>query len=214
MHPIVWLRTLSCCLAAVVAIVASPPKSLFAQGTEVVPFIGLYAPLSNLFEEDEFEAKHGSGLSFGARVVYRGASRLGFEGAFSYSSSEVEVSATDNDDISIDFDANVIIFRGKVLYDLSQPQGRVRPHIGAGIAAIIRGGDFYDETDLEGTTDLGFVLAAGLRFPVGERLMLSVELEDFISSAKFEQDDDESDAKLQNDLLLSVGLAIPIGRQR
>jgi hypothetical protein len=208
------MRTLSCGLAAIGAIAASLPQSLFAQGTEVVPFIGLYAPLSNLFEEDEFEAKHGSGLSFGARVAHRGASRLGLEGAFSYSSSEVEVSATDDDDISINFDANVIIFRGKVLYDLSRPQARVRPHIAAGIAAIIRGGNFYDETDVDGTTDLGFVLAAGMRFPIGERLMLAVELEDFISSAKFEQGGDESDSKLQNDLLLSVGLAIPIGRQR
>lgn len=41
-----------------------------------------------------------------------------------------------------------------------------------------------------------------------------VELEDFVSSASIEEDSQTTQARLQNDIMLSVGVAIPVWPRR
>ncbi len=50
-------------------------------------------------------------------------------------------------------------------------------------------------------------------FPVGSSLKLSVDVEDYLFAAKFREAGTgvETASRFQNDLLLSVGLAIPLG---
>lgn len=108
----------------------------------------------------------------------------------------------------------VVTFSGKVLYDLSQSESNVGIHIGAGPAVIARGGELYDEGEFEGTTDVGLVLGAGVRLPIGQRLKLSLELEDFISSVVLSEGGVDSQSQLQNDMMVSFGVSIPLGASR
>ncbi len=60
---------------------------------------------------------------------------------------------------------------------------------------------------IEGIDDLGGTLGLGAKLGHGPMFSIRVDLEDFICSAKFNSDTEESDSKLQNDLLLSAGLS-------
>jgi hypothetical protein len=193
------------------ATVCLTPTMASGQRTEVTPFLGALLPLSDNIVEDEFESKHASGFGAGVRLAHRFAGRIGVEGSLAYASSDVDV---DDDGFAISFGGNLLLISGKVLYDLSAPASGMRIHVGAGPAIIMRGGDFYDELELSGTTDVGVVIGAGVRVPVGERLALSIQLEDHISSLVVQEGSQKSQSRRQNDVLLSIGLAIPLGASR
>jgi len=83
-----------------------------------------------------------------------------------------------------------------------------------------RGGDIWSQIESSGTkvngrTDFGAVIGGGVRLPVGKGFALRIDVEDYISQAKFTLDDGvqavASESQLQNDLVLSVGLAIQLG---
>ena len=99
--------------------------------------------------------------------------------------------------------------------------------VGGGLAVVGRGGDAYKEfviqfldQDLvfenDGTTDIGGVLHIGAAFDVSEAFAIRIDVEDYIHSVKqtltLGVDTFDSDSKLQNDLLLTGGVAIRLGR--
>jgi hypothetical protein len=77
-----------------------------------------------------------------------------------------------------------------------------------------RSGDAYDTFDIEeGKTDVGGVVNLGASFRLASGVSLRVDAEDYLSSAKFTDSlGDETDPKFQNDLTLTAGIQIALGR--
>lgn len=69
-----------------------------------------------------------------------------------------------------------------------------------------------------GRTDFGVVLGGGVTLPVGSGLALRFDLEDYIHQAKFTVEvagqSADTESQLQNDFVLSVGLAIQVGGKK
>lgn len=197
---------------------------LQAQGPEfgVGVFGGLYLPVSDLIEEDIFELGEGATLghataaAFGGRVTLWLTEVFGVEGSFAYALSDAELEV-DGDDVC-EFagegfcDANAWLGSVKGLYRfMPQPDANWGLHFGAGVGIIGHGGDFWEEVD--GTTDIGGVLNAGVTVNVTPQIAIRIDVEDYLYSAKFEDPDSdaETDSKFQNDLLILGGLQFNLG---
>ncbi len=69
-----------------------------------------------------------------------------------------------------------------------------------------RGGE-YLENNIEGTTDVAGAVGAGLRFGLGPLAHVRFDIRDYISSFKpTNRAGEELDAKLQNDIIATLGL--------
>ena len=212
-------------LVAVLAL--APCAALAGQGKgriELTPFLGMYVPVADLIKESDpssglsvvFGQK--SAFSLGARLGYGLSDRAALEGAFGYTSSDVTVEVPGVGGTSIS--GTVLQGSARVVYRLNAPTSPTGWHLIGGLAVTSRGGDIWSQIESSGTkvngrTDFGVVVGGGVRLPVGKGFALRIDVEDYISQAKFTLDDGvqalDSESQLQNDLVLSVGLAIQLG---
>lgn len=215
-------------IRSLVAVLALAPfATLAGQGKgriELTPFLGMYVPVADLIKESD----PGSGLSvvfgqksafsLGARLGYGLSDRAALEGAFGYTSSDVTVEVPGVGGTSIS--GTVLQGSARVVYRLNAPTSPTGWHLIGGLAVTSRGGDIWSQiessgTQVNGRTDFGVVIGGGVRLPVGKGFALRIDVEDYISQAKFTLDDGiqalDSESQLQNDLVLSVGLAIQLG---
>lgn len=215
-------------IRSLVAVLALAPfVALAGQGKgriELTPFLGMYVPVADLIKESDpvsglsvvFGQK--SAFSLGARLGYGLSDRAALEGAFGYTSSDVTVEIPGVGGTSIS--GTVLQGSARVVYRLNAPASRIGWHLIGGLAVTSRGGDIWSQIESSGTkvngrTDFGVVIGGGVRLPVGKGFALRIDVEDYISQAKFTLDDGiqalDSESQLQNDLVLSVGLAIQLG---
>jgi len=215
-------------IRSLVAVLALAPLATAAgQGKgriELTPFLGMYLPVADLITESD----PGSGLSvvfgqksafsLGARLGYGLSDRAALEGAFGYTSSDVSIDVAGLGGTSLG--GTVIQGSARVVYRLNAPASPTGWHLIGGLAMTSRGGDIWSQIESSGTkvngrTDFGAVIGGGVRLPVGKGFALRIDVEDYISQAKFTLDDGvqavASESQLQNDLVLSVGLAIQLG---
>jgi hypothetical protein len=94
---------------------------------------------------------------------------------------------------------------------MPQPDANWGLHLGAGVGLVGRGGDYWDFVDVDGTTDIGGVLNAGLNVNVTPNVAIRVDVEDYLYSAKFGVGEDDTESKFQNDLLFLGGLSFIVG---
>ena len=134
-------------------------------------------------------------MAFGGRLLRMFNAAWGAEFSVGYAGSGVE----DSDD---EEDASITMFSARLVRQFSPTfMG------GGGLAYVTRGGTFWE--DIDGTSDIGANLFLAYLFPMGERMKVRIEIEDYISSAGFEVGTFETDGQLQNDLVLSGGVMIP-----
>jgi hypothetical protein len=192
---------------------------------ELTPFIGMYLPVADIINISD---PTGSGLdlafsqksafSLGGRLGYGLSDRAALEGAFGYTSSDVKIDVGGFGSVALG--GTVLQGSARVLYRLNAPASPTAWHLVGGVAMISRGGEVWDtlstdSTSVDGRTDFGVVIGGGVSLPVGKGLALRIDVEDYVYQAKFTFDlagsrlDTES--QLQNDLVLSVGLAIQLG---
>lgn len=193
----------------VAAALTTPPASLQAQdGIELTPFIGAFVPLSNVMEQNGAEVKHQPNLAGGLRMTTGGAGRMRFEGVVAVAGGAVKGTSGLSEP---EVEGRVILASVRALWGLGAGGGAAAWHLTTGIGVLSRGAYAYES--LDGTTDIGAVIGIGTRARIGDRWSLRIDLEDNISSAEFELGGASSGSKLQNDLMLSVGLAIPLGNR-
>ena len=178
-----------------------------AQSWAVTAYLGYYFPLGDVFSEEDVgeNVAQQSTVAFGGRLsrMFSG-NHLGVEFSLGYAGSGLE-----GEDSGIEVDGSVTMYSLRLLYFFGSSTN-LRLYAAGGLGYVTRGGDAFE--DIEGTGDVGGNLALGLLFPLGDTFDLRIELEDYLSSAGFEDDDgDESDSQFQNDFLLSAGLHIPFG---
>lgn len=216
-------------IRSLVAVLALAPLATAAsQGKgriELTPFLGMYAPVADIINLTD---PSGSGLtlvfsqksafSFGGRLAYGISDRAAIEGAFGYTPSDVKVEVASFGSVALG--GTVMQASARVRYRLNAPASQTGWHLTGGLAMISRGGEIWDSLEtgglrIDGRTDFGVVLGGGLALPVGKKLALRIDVEDYIHQAKFTLDAQGSQAdtesQLQNDLVFSIGLAIRLG---
>jgi hypothetical protein len=200
-------RIVRTCAAVVIAALAMPLASLDAQGGfELTPFVGAFVPLSDVMDQNDAQVKHQPNVVGGARATMRGSGRMRFEGVLAVAGGKVTGTQGSSEP---EVEGRIILASVRALWSLGAGNGAAAWHLTTGLGILSRGSNAYEP--LDGTTDIGAVVGIGTRARIGERWSLRVDLEDNISSAEFELGGASSGSKLQNDLMLSVGLVIPLG---
>jgi hypothetical protein len=207
------------CVGALV--LAAVPIRLAGQGKiEFTPFVGMYLPTANEIEfrdvvttGDKVTAKHKTTVIFGGRLSARVTDRVAVEGSFGYAPSKVEGTYTDpsNATQSSDTTGHVILASARVLVGFGPNAGSASWHLILGGGLVSHGGPAYDGTS--GLTDFGGIAGVGAKFKVGPSLAIRVDVEDNLFSARFTDDASgtQTASMFQNDLVLLLGLAVPLG---
>ena len=188
---------------------------------EFTPFVGLYLPATDDIEfrnvvttGDRVTVKQKTTVILGARLSAWVADRVAVEGSFGYAPSSVEATYTvpSNATQSSDTAGHVIQVSARVLVGLGPNAGSTSWHLILGGGLVAHGGHGYD--GLSGLTDLGGIAGVGARFKVGPSLAIRVDVEDNLFSARFTDDASgaQTASKFQNDITISAGLAIALGR--
>ena len=205
------VRSLS--LAAVgLALCATAPA--LAQTFELSPYFGVYAPLTNVVDEQGFEVRHVTAAAFGGRVTLWLPGRLGVEVTLMSAASDLE--AEDNGtqlDCAFDFecDAWVLAASTKLLVRLGPLRGS-SVHLGLGPSFLTRNGDGYEGA--EGRSHFGGVFDAGARLRVGSRTFVRLDIEDYVGSTDFEIgvfQPFQTQSQTQHDVVFSLGLQFRLG---
>jgi len=183
------------------------PATGNAQGrVELAPVLGMYVPLMNVIElSDGTSAKQSTAPAIGARVSVAPLNTISFDANVTYTSSDVNASAPAPGGSSY-----LILINARAVWLLGQPAAKARLYFAGGGAAIIRGGEFYQ--NFSGTTDLGGNVAVGLRVALG-KVYGRLEAESYLYAVNLTGGGGALSAgsQFQTDLVISASVAIPVG---
>jgi len=200
--------------AALVA-AAAVPAHAYAQ-VELVPTLGYYWPVGGWGPEID----DGSGFPLrrqlsaailGARLSVGVSPRVAIEGTFGASPSQVAVSRTTG---TTDYNGAVYMASARAVWKLgtlvdgpSFNPTHWDMHLGGGIGLVHRSSGGWE--DLSGLTTPALNLVASIR--LGRTFHLTFE--DFISWAQYGSDTDpnQTEMRMHNDLVGSVGFSVPLG---
>ncbi len=207
LHPIRTLGALAAALA-----LAAP----LAAQVRFAPTIGVYMPTGNLADvvigsDSLAELKQDVGLALGANLGVGLGSRVVFQMAGSYVPSQLSgtVSGVGTWTQS---DANLFFGNANLTFYVVKPTSPVWFSLSGGGSVVDRSGAAYD--GVAGTTDYGGLVGATVGFRLGGLLSFNVSATDYIYGAQFEKDGYTTSETTQNDILIGLGLGIPLGGQK
>jgi len=201
-------------LAAVCLAIA--PRSSAQVRSEFTPFVGLYLPTANVIDNQfspqcscQLSEKQRTSFALGGRVAAWISDRFAFEGSLAYSPSGITQTASGFG--SGNTSGYIATGSARLLVGLGPRVLKTSLYVGGGLGLVAHGGDAY--SGVSGTTRFGAVVAGGVRFKVTPSLAVRAELEDYLFSARFTDTSSgtQTASKFQNDLVLSLGLPIPLG---
>ncbi len=147
-------------------------------------------------------------LSVGLDAFSWVTGRVGFAAKVSYSSARVAVTQPGNVQ---DRDASVILANARMLFavtPLTLADGTMPPmafFIGAGAGLVNRSGAIWAYES--GLTSPALVLNVGVQTPAGPRMVMRIEVEDYISTAQFNVGEpSQTAAQTHHDVTLSLSL--------
>ena len=187
------------------------PAALPAQ-TGFGPQLGLYVPVRPIIDQSVPPPRglHMAQVSAGF-IGIRGATwmsrRTGVEASIAMSPSYVA-----RTDSAGTHDHSAAVFFSDVRAVLALNRRRTF-YTSAGLGLVARTGSIWDGTS--GNTLPALVLGAGSRTPIRGRMALRLEVQDYITSARFDQSQFPAvQTRIHHDLLWGVVLLIPLrGRQ-
>jgi len=204
-------------LLGALALVAVAAPAQAQQGTvDFTAYGGFYVPTTDLIDTFAGQPvtptiKQKSAFIFGGRVTGWVTDAVGIEGAFGWALSDVK----ENTSGGVTENANVWLADLSLLYAFPMQSDAASFFVKAGPTLVGHTGkDFWD--GISGRTDIGGTAGVGVRFKVAPMVLIRVDAEDHVFSAKFTEDatGSETDSKLQNDLVFSAGLSIAAGGSR
>src|SRR5262249_38771501 len=131
--------------------------------------------------------------------------RLGLETAVGVISNGVHLVAQNY--ASGDTTGTVKIFSERLIWNVTSPEFNTSVYLAGGIAYVTHDSPAYE--GVTGTDNVSLGLGAGLRFHAGRSTVIKLEVEDYIYSTQFTLPDaEQTEARGQNDLMLTVGMAI------
>lgn len=180
------------------------------------PTIGVYLPTSNLADvvlgtDSLAELKQDVGLALGANMGVGLGSRVMLQVAGSYVPSQLSGTVTGVGTWT-QSDANLFFGNANLTVFLIKPTSPVWVSLSAGGSMVSRSGAAYE--GVEGTTDYGGLAGATVGFRLGSLLSFNVSATDYIYGAQFEKDGYTTSETSQNDILLGLGLGIPLGGKK
>lgn len=187
-------------ILAAAALSAAVPAKAVAQGVDLVPWAGAYIPTRNSVSDLDNALSRDVSVVGGARLTFWGSGHLGLEAVGGYAPAKISGETIN------ETNQNMLLAAGRLLLALSPADSRVGFFIAGGPALITRGKNPFD--DDRSSTDFGANVGVGFRFGLGQNnaTALRLDLEDYMYNGDFGGGD-----KFQNDLVASLGLAIPIG---
>ena len=187
-------------ILAAAALSAAVPVKAVAQGVDLVPWAGAYIPTRNSLSDLDNALSRDVSVVGGARLTFWGSGHLGLEAVGGYAPAKISGETIN------ETNQNMLIAAGRLMLALSPADSRVGFFIAGGPALITRGKNPFD--DDRSSTDFGANVGAGFRFGLGQSnsTAIRLDLEDYMYNGDFGGGD-----KFQNDLVASIGLAIPLG---
>jgi hypothetical protein len=187
-------------ILAAAALSAAVPAKAVAQGVDLVPWAGAYIPTRNSVSDLDNARSRDVSVVGGARLTFWGSGHLGLEAVGGYAPAKISGETIN------ETNQNMLLAAGRLMLALSPADSRVGFFIAGGPALITRGKNPFD--DDRSSTDFGANVGAGFRFGLGQNnaTALRLDLEDYMYNGDFGGGD-----KFQNDLVASLGLAIPLG---
>jgi hypothetical protein len=200
---------------------------------DLVPYAGLYVAMASLTPAPV--AKQATSLSLGSRLTMWLPAHLGLEFTVHYAPSNVTATGEQPPHCAcVSFPgpsaAHVMAGSAKAVVRLGQPDASVAFHVGGGVGVVEHGGAAYTSDiylQSSGASFFSGIVAAGAAFKLGSSLALRVDAEDYVFKAQFQcrhtygasgvcwavnQGGTNTSSKLQNDLVLSLGLAVRVAR--
>ncbi|MEZ4412729.1 MAG: hypothetical protein R2910_07095 [Gemmatimonadales bacterium] len=179
------------------------------------PTIGAYLPTSNIADivvgtDSIANFKQDVGLALGANLGVGLSSRVGLMFAGSYVPSQLS-GTIGGDGTWSQSDANLFFGNANVTVYLIKPTSPVWISLSGGGSMVSRSGQAYD--GWTGTTDFGGLAGATIGFNLGI-VNLNVSATDYIYGAQFSNGLVETSEAMQNDILLGLGLGIPLGGKK
>jgi len=218
---LVFQPVLAACAATLVVTAPAAPQTHL----DVVPYVGLYVPTASMVSGDSFAippVTQQATFALGARVTVWLPSGLGIESTFGYAPSSVNPGAT----YACCNAAHVFIASNRVLVPVLV-SGPVVLRLGGGLGLVAHGGRAWIHTG--GATALAGVASGGLAVKLyGTGLTLRFDAEDYLFKPDLSAEPgcDRGGytgvcghimrltgyrSPLQNDLILSAGLALSPG---
>jgi len=157
----------------------------------------------------------------GARVTLWGPGRLGIEGTVGYASSGIWSSVS-----GLTYPAHVLAGSVKARLRVTPPAARPALHVAGGVSFVGRNGDAYPSWYLGPWTYVGGIANVDAVIKLARWVGLRFDAEDFVYAARlgqctraggnqpgvcevysFSRSNQSTSSKLQNDLVLSLGIA-------
>lgn len=200
-------------LLTVLASALGPGTADSQMKVEVAPFAGGAFFLSDLTEgfgeSGDLVQSHDTGFAPGAHVGLRW-DRWSVEGSFAYVPTEIVLTAPDFESRN---DQGIVLSGISGVYN-----GELNPFMelfaAAGVGAkTYTKDDPFDPPGFEAGTDFSFHFGGGLRYFISETTAVRLDARDHVSSFDAFELFPESgeEAKIQHDLLLTVGLSFNMG---
>jgi outer membrane protein with beta-barrel domain len=187
-------------ILAAAALYTGVPTQAEAQGVNLVPWAGAYIPTKNSVSDLDNALNRDVSVIGGARLTFWGSKHLGFEAVGGYAPAKISGETIN------ETNQNLLVAAGRLMLALTPPSSRVGFFVAGGPALLARGKNPFDND--KSSTDFGANVGVGFRFALGEtgNSAIRLDLEDYMYNGDFGGGDD-----FQNDLVASLGLAIPIG---
>jgi hypothetical protein len=187
-------------ILAAAALYTGVPTQAQAQGVNLVPWAGAYIPTKNSVSDLDNALNRDVSVIGGARLTFWGSKHLGFEAVGGYAPAKISGETIN------ETNQNLLVAAGRLMLALTPPSSRVGFFVAGGPALLARGKNPFDND--KSSTDFGANVGVGFRFALGEtgNSAIRLDLEDYMYNGDFGGGDD-----FQNDLVASLGLAIPIG---
>jgi len=187
-------------ILAAAALYTGVPTQAEAQGVNLVPWAGAYIPTKNSVSDLDNALNRDVSVIGGARLTFWGSKHLGFEAVGGYAPAKISGETIN------ETNQNLLVAAGRLMLALTPPASRVGFFVAGGPALLARGKNPFDND--KSSTDFGANVGVGFRFALGEtgNSAIRLDLEDYMYNGDFGGGDD-----FQNDLVASLGLAIPIG---
>jgi hypothetical protein len=180
-----------------------------AQRVSLSPTIGVYIPTSELVKAaNGQEFKQEVALAVGGRLGLNFSPRFGILTSVTYVPSNVKLDLATGEQVKDD--ANLLFGSARATFYVVPVTAPVWLNLNGGASYVRRGGDAY--RGLDDKDDIGGVVGATVGFHLGSLVSLYVAADDYIYGTRIDDGTLESEKSTQNDVHLSVGFGIPLGR--
>jgi hypothetical protein len=186
-----------------------PATTAAAQKLTLSPTIGVYIPTTELLKAANGQQfKQQIGLAVGGRLGLNFSPRFGILTSVTYVPSDLKLDLATGEQVKED--ANLLFGSARATFYVLPVTAPVWLNLNGGVSYVRRGGDAY--AGLSDKDDTGGVVGTTVGLHLGGLLSVYVAADDYIYGTRIDETTFEAEKKTQNDIHLSVGFGIPVGR--